>query len=236
MNQFKISIILPAYNEAENISIVVTDIINCMQFLSWDYEIIIVNDGSIDNSIGVIGSLIKNPQIKSVNHSENRGYGAALRSGFHVATMPWIFFMDSDRQFDIREITKLSKYTNDFDMVIGYRKNRQDNMLRKLNATIFNLAVNLLFGLWLKDIDCAFKLIRREIIDTIKLESNGALINTELLVKTKRLGYKIKQLPVSHHPRPKGEQSGANVKVILRAIKEIILFRLTGRTVWGTKQ
>ena len=235
MDRLQLSIVLPAHNESGNLPELIKDISACMRDLLWDYEIIIVNDGSTDNTAKVVADLIRDPRVKIVNHASNRGYGAALRSGFAAATKPWIFFMDSDRQFDIKEITKLSVYANDFDMIIGYRKDRQDNMLRKLNGEIFNLAVNILFGLWLRDIDCAFKLLKKEIVDRAHLESNGALINTELLVRAKKLGYKIKQLPVSHFPRERGEQSGANIKVILRAVKEILLFRLTGRTVSDIK-
>lgn len=236
ITKLQISIVLPAHNEAENLPILVSDITNCLNNLGWEYEIIIVNDGSTDNTKDVIQELkSKNNHIKEVDHQKNRGYGGAVRSGFSAATKEWVFFTDSDRQFDIREISKLAEYVDTFDLIIGYRENRQDHFTRKLNTGIFKLAVNILFGLFVKDIDCAFKLIKKEVIDKVNLESNGALINTELLVRAKRLGYKIKQIPVSHYPRLKGEQSGASIKVILRAVKEIILFRLTGRTVSGPR-
>lgn len=234
--KLQISIVLPAHNEAENLPILVSDITNCLNNLGWEYEIIIVNDGSTDNTKDVIQELkSKNNYIKEIDHQKNRGYGGAVRSGFSAATKEWVFFTDSDRQFDIKEISKLAEYADTFDLIIGYRKNRQDHFTRKLNAGIFKLAVNILFGLFVKDIDCAFKLIKKEVIDKVNLESNGALINTELLVRAKRIGYKIKQIPVSHYPRLKGEQSGASIKVVLRAVKEIILFRLTGRTVSGLR-
>ena len=235
--KLQISIVLPAHNEAENLPILVSDITNCLNNLGWEYEIIIVNDGSTDNTKNIVLELKnKNNHIKEVDHQNNRGYGGAVRSGFSAATKEWVFFTDSDRQFDIREISKLAEYADTFDLVIGYRKNRQDHFTRKLNAGIFKLAVNILFGLFVKDIDCAFKLIKKEVIEKVNLESNGALINTELLVRAKRLGYKIKQIPVSHYPRLKGEQSGASIKVVLRAVKEIILFRLTDRTVSELRQ
>ncbi len=234
--KLQISIVLPAHNEAENLPILVADTISCLNNLGWEYEIIIVNDGSTDNTRATIEELQKKySHIKEVDHPKNRGYGASVRSGFSAATKEWVFFTDSDRQFDIKEIAKLAEYADAFDLIIGYRKNRQDHFTRKLNAGIFKLAVNLLFGLFVKDIDCAFKLIKKEVIDKVNLESNGALINTELLVRAKRLGYKIKQIPVSHYPRLRGEQSGANIRVVFRAVKEIILFRLTGRTVSGPR-
>ncbi len=232
--KLQISIVLPAHNEAENLPALVKDITGYMHELGWDYEIIAVDDGSTDSTKEVIERLRSGDnRIKGVYHPKNRGYGAAVRSGFSAAEKEWVFFTDSDRQFDIKEISKLAEYSDSADLVIGYRKNRRDNFMRKLNAGIFNLAVNILFGLWVRDIDCAFKLIRKEVVQKARLESNGALINTELLVRAKKFGYKIKQVPVSHYPRLKGEQSGANIKVILRAVKEILLFRLTGRTVSG---
>jgi len=237
MNKIQLSIVLPAHNEAENLPGLIQDVTAYLESLGWDYEIIIVNDGSTDGTQNILEELqIKNSRIISVHHPKNRGYGAALRSGFSAATKEWLFFMDSDRQFDIKEISKLANYIDKYDMVIGYRKDRQDHLIRKINAGIFNIAVNLLFGLWVRDIDCAFKLLRREIVEKAKLESNGALISTELLVRANKLGYKIKQIPVTHHPRLSGQSSGGNIKVILRAVKEILLFRLTGRTISGPKQ
>src|SRR3989338_7867982 len=237
MNKIQLSIVLPAHNEAENLPGLIQDVTAYLESLGWDYEIIIVNDGSTDGTQNILEELqIKNSRIISVHHPKNRGYGAALRSGFSAATKEWLFFMDSDRQFDIKEISKLANYIDKYYMVIGYRKDRQDHLIRKINAGIFNIAVNLLFGLWVRDIDCAFKLMRREIVNKANLESNGALISTELLVRAEKLGYKIKQIPVTHYPRLSGQSSGGNIKVILRAVKEILLFRLTGRTISGPKQ
>src|SRR3989338_10932587 len=236
-NKIQLSIVLPAHNEADNLPSLIKEVTEYMQGLGWDYEIIIVNDGSTDKTKEVSERLQGDDnRIKLVNHPKNRGYGGALRSGFATATKEWVFFMDSDRQFSIKEITKLALFMNDADMIIGYRQNRQDHLIRKINAGIFNLAVNILFGLWIRDIDCAFKLIKKEVVDKADLESNGALINTELLVRAKKLGYRIKQLPVSHYPRLSGTQSGASIKVILRAIKEILLFRLTDRTVSSSER
>lgn len=229
-----VSIVLPAHNEYENLPSLIGAITTCMNNLGWEYEIIIVNDGSTDDTKRIIEELRKrDSHIAIVEHAKNRGYGAALRSGFSAATKEWVFFTDSDRQFDINEIATLAEYTDTADLVIGYRKNRQDPFLRRLNGRIFKLAVDILFGLFVKDIDCAFKLIRRRVIERVGLESNGALINTELLVRAKRLGYLIRQIPVSHYPRLKGKPSGGSIKVIFRAMKEILLFRLTGRTVSG---
>ena len=199
MDKIQLSIVLPAHNEAENLPKLIGEIRSYVNNLGWDYEIIVVNDGSTDDTKNILEELQRSDnRIKSVHHPKNRGYGAALRSGFSAATKEWIFLTDSDLQFNIKELSNLTEYADRYDMVIGYRKNRQDYFIRKVNAAIFNLAVNLLFGLWVRDIDCAFKLMRREIVNKANLESNGALISTELLVRAEKLGYKIKQIPFTH--------------------------------------
>lgn len=230
MSKLQISIVLPAHNEAENLPKLLKDVANCMKNLAWDYEVIVVNDGSTDNTKDILAQLKQtDSKIKEIYHPKNRGYGAALRSGFAAATKEWIFFTDSDRQFDIKEITKLASFSQDFDLVIGYRINRQDNWMRLLNARIYHLAIRILFGLCVKDIDCAFKLIKREVIQKINLESDGAFISSELLIKMKWIHARIKEIPVSHYPRIAGNSTGANLKVILIAMKEVVIFRLTGK-------
>lgn len=230
MSKLQISIVLPAHNEAENLTQLLKDIVDCMKNFGWDYEVIVVNDGSTDNTKDILAQLKQaHPNIREIDHPKNQGYGAALRSGFSIATKEWLFLMDSDRQFDIKEITKLVSFIHDFDLVVGYRTNRQDNWMRLLNAWIYHLAIWILFGLRVKDIDCAFKLMKREVIQKINLESDGAFISSELLIKVKRIHARIKEIPVSHYPRTAGNATGANFKVILRAMKEVVIFRLTGK-------
>ncbi len=222
----EVSIVLPAYNEALNLQPLLFEINEALGKLGWDYEVIVVNDGSSDGSRELLDGLaVHDSHLKPIHHERNRGYGGALQSGFAAATKPWIFFMDADRQFDIREIALLAEKSDRYDYIAGYRANRQDHWMRKLNAWLFHLGIAFCFGLWYRDIDCAFKLIRREIIERAKLESQGAFINTELLLRARQYGYRIFQLPVSHYPRTKGNPTGANPAVILRAIKEIIIFR-----------
>lgn len=169
----------------------------------------------------------KNKRVKTVHHTTNLGYGAALRSGFNVASKDWIFFTDSDLQFDISEITKLLEKAHDAKLVIGYRKNRQDPLIRILNANLYKISLKLLFGLNVQDIDCAFKLFSKEVIIKNPLQANGALINAELLVKAKRNKFKTTQVGVSHYPRTKGNATGAKMTVITRAMKELLYFRFT---------
>ena len=227
MAHMSVSVVLPAYNEAENLPNVLSRIHEILGALAWDYELIVVDDGSTDNTAQVLAGT-DSQQLTVVRHEKNKGYGAALKSGFQRASKEWVFFMDSDGQFDIGEIERLAVFCGAYEMIIGYRAHRRDNNIRLLNAWLFTLAVRMLFGLNVYDPDCAFKLIRRSVIERARLEADGALINTELLVRAKKFGAKIKQVPVHHYPRTKGSSTGGNIKVIARAMKEIILLRLTG--------
>ena len=222
-----ISIVFPAYNEAENLKHVLDDALNVAKDLKIPYEIIVVNDGSSDNTTSVVKKFQKKDKnLKLIDHEFNKGYGQTLLDGFSAASKEWIFFSDSDRQFDLKEINKLKEYTNEADLVIGYRANRQDKKRRKFNAYLFKLTARMIFSLKFKDIDCAFKLMKKEVVDDIELKSSSALINTELLHKAQSKKYKIVEVPVTHFPRVKGEATGGNPIVIGRAIKEGLYLRL----------
>jgi glycosyltransferase involved in cell wall biosynthesis len=225
-----ISVFFPCYNEQENVARVVNRAREVLEAMGADYEIIIVDVGSKD-STGVIAdelagkdSRINPPnkrRIKVVHHRPNRGYGGALQSGFRAATKKLIFFTDGDGQFDIGEISQLLPMIEKNDIVCGYRLNRQDSFIRKLNGWLWTWLVNLLFGMRIRDIDCGFKLFRREVFDGMHLSSSGALISAEILARATRRGCKITQVGVHHYPRTAGKQTGASPKVILRAFKEL---------------
>lgn len=217
-----LSVFFPCYNEQDNIERVTKTAVDILESLKIDYEIIIVDDGSKDKTGQIADQLAaKDFHIKVVHHHPNLGYGAALQSGFKTATKEYVFYTDGDGQFDIKELPLLFKYTADYDIVTGYRINRQDNVLRKINAFCWTTMVNLLFGMKIKDMDCAFKLYKRQIFDNIRLKSTGALINTEIFARAKNKGYKIFQVGVHHYPRTAGKQTGAKLAVILRAFKEL---------------
>jgi glycosyltransferase involved in cell wall biosynthesis len=199
--------------------------LSVLEKLGLDYEVIIVDDGSKDVTAEIADGLARqNPRIKVVHHSTNLGYGAALQSGFRAASKRLVFYTDGDGQFDISELPSLIPLLRQYDIVSCFRLNRQDNLIRKINGFCWTKLVCLLFGLRLKDIDCAFKLYKREIFDNIHLSSAGALIDTEILARAVKKGYTITQRPVHHFPRTAGKQTGASLKVIFRAFKE--LFRL----------
>ena len=219
-----LSVFFPCFNEQDNIERVVKSAVDVLTALKIDFEVIIVDDGSKDKTGEIADSLAaKDKHIKVVHHGINQGYGAALQSGFKAATKEYVFYMDGDGQFDIKELPMLFKYMADYDIATGYRINRQDNLIRKINAFCWTTMVNLLFGMKIKDMDCAFKLYKRRIFDDIKMKSAGALINTEIFARAKNKGYKIFQIGVHHYPRTAGVQTGAKLKVILRAFKELFV-------------
>lgn len=222
-----ISIVFPAYNEEANLEGVLKEALSVGSNLNIPYEIVVVNDGSRDNTQKYVENLQKKyKNIVLINHKKNKGYGQTLVDGFKAGKYEWIFFSDSDRQFDLNEINKLKPFTKDADLVIGYRENRKDNGMRKFNAYLFKLTARMIFNLKFKDIDCAFKLIKKEVIDEIELTSSSALINTELLHKSSRKNYKIVEVPVTHYPRTQGKATGANPVVIGKAIKEGLYLRI----------
>lgn len=225
-----ITVAMPAYNEAENIKAMVEDVIQVMDALADDYEVIVVDDGSRDGTGEAVKALAQRyPQVHLVPHEVNRGYGAAVFSGLTSASKELVFFTDSDRQFDLREIEKLLALIDEADLVVGYRTPRRDPFMRKLNGWGWSALVTLLFGYTARDIDCAFKLMRRKVIERIKDEvvSRGATFSAEFLVRAKRAGFRIREVPLhGHRPRMAGSQTGARPDVIIRAFKELIRFRI----------
>jgi glycosyltransferase involved in cell wall biosynthesis len=224
-----LSIVVPAYNEAANVVPAIEEIAQVAQSLKVDYEIILVNDGSRD-STGEVARTQLTPRIANfrlVEHFPNRGYGGALKAGFAAATKDLIAFTPADKQFDFNEIAHLlDKLTPDMTLVSGWRVNRQDPLIRRLNGLGWNLVVMMLFGRLIHDIDCGFKVFRREVLSHIHIESNGAMIDTEMLAEMRARGFKLTDVPVTHLPRTAGNPTGANIKVILRAFRDLFKFRL----------
>ncbi|MCK4629492.1 MAG: glycosyltransferase family 2 protein [Sedimentisphaerales bacterium] len=221
-----ISVFFPCHNEEGAIEELTHKTLGVLEEISNDYEVIIVDDGGTDATGEIADRLAReNEHVKVVHHPHNRGYGGALQSGFRTAVKEWVFYTDGDGQFDIRELPGLLDLTDDYDIIACYRMNRQDRWLRRLNGWAWNKLVGFVFGLKIRDIDCAFKLYRREIFDRIEMCSEGALIDTEILARAKQAGYSIVQRPVRHLPRQTGRQSGGNILVILRAFGELFKLR-----------
>lgn len=221
------TVFFPCYNEEANVERTTRAALAACERLFADYEVVIVNDGSRDRTGEIADRLAaEHPRVRAVHNRPNRGYGGALARGFREATKDYIFYTDGDGQFDFEEMEKLLPLLRTHDIVSCYRLDRQDPPLRKLNAAMWGTLVRSLFGMRIRDIDCAFKIYPRRFIEQIELRSTGALIDTEMLAKATRLGYSVAQLGVHHYPRTQGEQTGANLKVVLRAFRE--LFKLHG--------
>ena len=223
MSALSISVFFPAYNEEENLEHTVAGANAVLRKLRADYEIIIVNDGSEDRTGSIAHRLAReNKQIRVIDHRHNQGYGGALITGFYAAKKKFIAMTDSDGQFDFSEINLFLPYLSSHDMVIGYRTERAEGWKRELLAAILRVWDFVLFGIWFKDIDCAFKVIRRKSLNRFpKLTTHTAMISTELLAKAKRAGLTIKEVPVTHLP-DLGEKNrragGGHPKIILRAL------------------
>jgi len=218
-----ISVILPAYNEEDNILKTLDRAREVLNGLGIQHEIIVVNDGSTDNTANLVRETISaNLSLKVVDHPVNRGYGAALKSGLRAASKSLIFFTDSDLQFDISELERLLEWIDRHPIVIGYREERRDHVLRRAMAWGWGVLIRFLFNLNVRDIDCAFKLFRREVFKDISIDSIGAFVNSEILIRAQKQGFTIKEIPVAHFPRKLGVPSGARPKIILRAFRELL--------------
>jgi glycosyltransferase involved in cell wall biosynthesis len=223
-----LSVFFPEYNEEANVENMVKAAQAIIPEVAEKWEIIPVNDGSKDKTGEIIDRLAKaDPHVKPVHHEKNQGYGGAVISGLKASTMDLVFFTDGDLQFDLREITLLLEKLDEGDLILGFRKNRRDPWNRKLNAFLWGSLVKFLFGFKVKDVDCAFKLIKRKVLDKVEVSAGGAMVSTELLARAHKAGFKFVEVGVTHLPRVAGTQTGANLKVILRAFKE--LFKLYGK-------
>jgi glycosyltransferase involved in cell wall biosynthesis len=219
---FSLTVVLPAHNEEGNIKNTVEKCLSYLEKNVGDYEVVVVNDGSSDGTREIAGAISSaNPAVVLVNHETNKGYGSALRSGFDRASKGYIFFMDSDGQFDISDLGRLIPHAGPDRAVIGYREDRADSHIRSLNAWLYGLYIYFVFGLKVKDMDCAFKIFPRSAYESVKpIKSEGALFSAEFLIKLKRRGFTFKEVPVRHFPRVFGSQTGANMRVIIKMFKE----------------
>lgn len=224
-----ISAVLSAYNEEDAIAGAVHRMAAVLRQLTLDYEIVVTNDGSSDRTGEVLARLQRDEpelHLRVVSHDRNRGYGAALASGFDAARKDLIFMTDGDEQFDVAELASFLPALDDAtDLVIGWRRNRADPPLRLLNALGWKMLVNGLFGYTARDVDCAFKLFRRTVWECLTMHARGAAFSAELLIKARRLGCGVKEVSVSHYPRRVGSATGARPGVIARALLELVHLR-----------
>ncbi len=225
-----LSVVIPVCNEADNIGPMLADLARDIGSRWADFEVVVVDDGSRDATAEITAAIARDDlRVRLVQHPRNEGYGAALRTGFANARNELIFLTDGDRQFDLGEIDRLLERFPDADMVVGYRHPRRDPLVRRLNGQAWNWLTRLLLGVPERDVDCAFKLIRRPVIDRLlgQISSGGATFSAELLARAQRAGFRICEVPLSgHRPRTAGSPSGARLGVILRAFRELMRLRI----------
>ena len=222
-----LSVFFPAYNEEKNIILTVEKALEVLQNLNLKhYEVLVIDDGSKDNTGKLASELASHyPQVKVVRHQNNKGYGGALKTGFKEARYEWVAFADSDGQFDFGEISNMLRKTEDADLVLGYRLNRADSLIRSVTTFGWKTLARILMGLMVKDYSCGFKLIKKKVFEDVQpLEGEEKVTQIEMLVKAKRLGYKSAEVGVRHYPRKFGNPTGANLSVVFKSLLD--LFKL----------
>ena len=228
-----LSAVLPAHNEEAAIATTVTSVLRTLAGWMSAFEVIVVNDGSQDRTGAILDNMAAaDAHLRVIHHPVNQGYGAALVSGFEACSKDFVFFMDSDGQFDIRDLERFFPLLDEYDAVLGYRIKRQDTWMRKANAWGWKMLVRQVFGVRVRDVDCAFKIYKGSFFREYRLETRGAMINTEILYKLKRAGYTYTQVGVHHLPRNGGKATGAKPIVILRAFRELFTYARK----WGREE
>ena len=217
-----LSVVLPARDEEGNIDAAVEAALGLARQIPC-VEVVVVDDGSRARTHPRVVELAsRDPRVRLLTHPEPRGYGAALRTGFHAARHDWIFFTDTDLQFDLTELGVLLRHAPHADLVAGWRAPRADPRPRRMLAAAWTLLAGGLLGLEVRDINCAFKLFRRSLLDGLALRSEGAFINAELLAGLRHRGARVVQVPVTHRPRRQGQARGGRLDVSVRAVAELI--------------
>ena len=222
-----LSVFFPAYYDEKNIGKVVDKAVGVCESLDLkDYEITIIEDGSPDNTGKVADELVKKyPKVRCIHHETNKGYGATLWEGFKSARLDYVFYTDGDNQFDLDELKKFVSLIPYSDIIVGYRKKKQYSKYRKFTSFIYNVILRFSFGIDYVDIDCAFKLFKRDLFDKITITTNDAFIDAEIMIQAKMLGYSSTEIGVKHLPRLDGISTAARPSIILRTIKEIYKYR-----------
>ena len=221
-----LSVFFPAYNDSGTIASMVIRAVQAAEALTSDYEVIVVNDGSVDATAEIADELARTyPHVRVIHHPKNRGYGGALQTGFRSATKDWIFYTDGDAQYDPAEMADLwSQLTDEADMVNGYKISRSDPLHRIIIGRIYHHIVSVMFGLTVRDVDCDFRLMRRSIFDQIELRKTSGVICLEMMKKIEDAGFRIVEVPVHHYHRAFGKSQFFNFPRIFKTGVDV--FRL----------
>lgn len=218
----EISIVLPAYNEVESLEVAVERALEVLPEIVDDYEVIVVDDGSRDGTRELATRLLEahHPRLRLAVHPTNRGYGAALRTGFALADKDLVFYTDADNQFDPGDLKHFLPRMQEFDLIVGFRVYRYDTFLRSMLSWVYNQLVSLLFRVRVRDVDCSFKLFRREVVEKITIECDDFFVDTELVAKARRWNFRLLEKGVRHYPRLAGETTvrASHIIVTLREV------------------
>jgi glycosyltransferase involved in cell wall biosynthesis len=223
-----ITVLLPCFNEVENVAAAVSEARAAASAAAHSHEIVVVDDGSTDGTGATARWLAGiDSRVRVVTHGHNCGYGAALRSGIEAARMPWILLTDADLQFDLMQLIDVTPLAVDHDLILGRRTPRRDPLYRRVYGHTWNWLVRRALELPVRDVDCAFKLARTDLLQSLDLRSTGAMISPELVARSLARGARLVEVDIAHRPRRHGEQSGASPRVILRALSELRALRLS---------
>jgi glycosyltransferase involved in cell wall biosynthesis len=232
-NKLRISAFFPAYNDAGTISSMVVTVLLTLRELTDDYEVIVVNDGSQDHTAAVLDELARvyPHEVRIIHHPQNRGYGGALRTGFYSAAKDWIFYTDGDAQYDPRELKNLAALVrDDIDFINGWKIERQDPLHRIIIGRLYQYIIKAAFGLKLKDVDCDFRLMRRQVFEEVELVSNSGVICVELMKKVQDAGFRLTETPVHHFHRAYGKSQFFRFRRLAQVARD--LSKLWVQLVW----
>jgi glycosyltransferase involved in cell wall biosynthesis len=223
-----LSLVLPCHNEADNLRWLLPHIAEVLPGLAERWEVVLVDDGSTDGSGDVARALADSLgfELQVIRHEQKSGYGITVADGLRATRLEFTAFTDADGQFEVADFARLIPLLDGADLVCGWRETREDAAIRSVVSGVFNTALRVLYGLRVRDVDCAMKVMRTEFLRSIDIESRSALINAELYIKARRSGRRVVQVGVPHHARQMGVRSGARPAAIARAIKELVLFRI----------
>ncbi|MEK7114259.1 MAG: glycosyltransferase family 2 protein [Patescibacteria group bacterium] len=221
-----VSFFCPAYNDEKNLPVLVPYVSEFLKEITDVYEIIIVEDGSPDKTGEVADALVREyPNVRIIHHAKNMGYGAALRDGFVAAKYDYMMYTDGDNQYDVYEFLPYMHLLESSDVLSGYVTQKELSFRRKMQSEVYNWLIRILFFVWYLDINCAMKIYKREVLDSISIKSSSCFIDAEMILKAKKAGFTVAQFPVTHFPRTEGLASGSKMSVIVPTIVEMLKYR-----------